>query len=103
MSCRTLEHVAEEYHPTESHEEYAEALNALELESTIMGEQWLTAEDPYTNPTSLSLLPFQKRRLCDPAVPDAAYYLFEGLKVQKVTRRHSDGIKGRVFRRPLRT
>jgi murein DD-endopeptidase MepM/ murein hydrolase activator NlpD len=33
----------------------------------------------------LSLLPFQERRLFDPAVPDAAYYLIEGLKGQAVT------------------
>lgn len=84
-SCRRPEKVAEEFLPTDSHEEYAEALTALELEDTAMGRQWLTAGDPSSNPTALSLLPFQERRKFDPAVPDAAYYLIEGLRGQVIS------------------
>ncbi len=84
-ACSSTEKVAEEYYPNESHEKYAETLAALDLDATEMGRQWITAGDPSSNPAALSLLPFQERRIFDPAVPGATYYLIEGLKGQAVT------------------
>jgi murein DD-endopeptidase MepM/ murein hydrolase activator NlpD len=83
-SCGTSEYIEEQYYPTDTHDEYRESLQALDLGATDMGGEWMTAGDPASNPTALSLLPFQERRFFDTAVPDAAYYLIEGLRGQTV-------------------
>ena len=67
-SCGPSEYITEEYHPTDSHQEYTKALIALDLGKTVMGKMWITAGEPSANPTALSLLPFQERRIFDPAM-----------------------------------
>ena len=80
LSCAVPEKIDETFYPVGHHEEYRQALVSLELDGTLMGSEWITAGEPASNPTSLSLLPFQERRIFDPSIPDAAYYLIEGMR-----------------------
>jgi murein DD-endopeptidase MepM/ murein hydrolase activator NlpD len=85
LSCQTPENVPAAYAPNTSHQNYQDSLVGLSLAQTSMGQSWIRAGDPGENPSALNLIPFQEQRLFDPAVPDAAYYLFEGIIGQRVT------------------
>jgi hypothetical protein len=83
-ACQTPEIVPEVFSPNASHQEYERSLIGQNLAQTPMGQAWIAAGDPAENPSAINLIPFQEQRLFDPAVPDAAYYLFEGIIGQRV-------------------
>ncbi len=72
------------YEPDASHGEYLTSLENMNLHRTVMGEEWAHAGTLTANPTSLSLLPLQETRYFERSAPDAAYYLFEGIRGQSV-------------------
>lgn len=78
-------HIEEQYNFNDSVDEYAKALLALDLDATAMGRQWLDWADPSDRLPGLDLLPVAELRLFDKTVPEAAYYLFEAVRGQRVT------------------
>lgn len=85
LSFGRAEEIVDPVHePNESHRDYLTSLENMNLHRTAMGEEWVRAGAPAANPTSLSLLPLQEVRHFERSAPDAAYYLFEGVRGQAV-------------------
>lgn len=85
-ACRFgREAVAPEYNPDNSVEDYIASLKGLNLDETRLGGLWVHWAKPELNLPGLSLLPFHEMRHFDEEIPEAAYYLFEGVRGHRIT------------------
>jgi murein DD-endopeptidase MepM/ murein hydrolase activator NlpD len=86
FSCSTPQAVVEEqFEPNTSVQDYITTLVRLDMDTTALGSQWIQWADPLSNLPDLSLVPFSEQRFFDPAVPEAAYLLFEGVRGQQIS------------------
>ncbi len=101
-SC-AKEVVEEEFSPTDSHENYRDALTSLELESTEMGEAWIEADRrAMERPTALDP-PAAEVVFFDPREPGAVGYRFpvsRGRRVEIRVDAEHDRYFADVFRAP---
>jgi murein DD-endopeptidase MepM/ murein hydrolase activator NlpD len=103
ISSCAKEIVDEQFSPTESHANYREALGRLDLESTEMGEAWITAEgSAMARPTALEP-PAAEVVFLDPRDPGAVGYRFpvsRGRRVEIVIDAEHERYFADVFRAP---
>jgi hypothetical protein len=84
-SCAREEVVPEAFTPNRSHADYTYALEQLGLAGTPIGAAWLQAGNPLENYRGLSLVPLEEFRSFAPDVPDALWFLLEGVRGQRIS------------------
>jgi murein DD-endopeptidase MepM/ murein hydrolase activator NlpD len=84
-SCAREEVVPEAFTPNRSHADYTYALEQLGLAGTPIGAAWLQAGNPVENYRGLSLVPLEEFRSFAPDVPDALWFLLEGVRGQRIS------------------
>jgi len=104
LSC-SPEAVREEFNPTESHRQYRNALEILDLKDTVLGRTWIDRGDEALSDPVPVVLPVREEVFFDPAEPSAVSYGFSverGRRILIEMETEMDRYFADVFRRPAR-